>query len=478
MRLQEKTPRRAAKAFLLGTAVVAATGLAVPAASAQTAGSLAGFNLGATAAVIQFEVNSPGLLPVGDASVGNIFAVDSPLARTTASSGPSIDALGSPLYPGDAGAHVGTAIATFGGPEMPNDPVLAEADYPPTPSNGSTASFAVPGTSNGAFSVGPASSQAGASPTGASVDSVIGDIGLGPPVGTAANLVHIQSARATNNMDIGDSSVTSAATSLATGIDIAGQVQIASVEGSAGGASDGSNGTPSASLSIGKVTVAGQAAYVDQNGLHLAGQSGGGPAVDLANGILQNLSAQGISVHTISPIETTDGPVGEGDSGALVVTLKGTTPRIPGSAPLVPGAPPVPGAPSVPVVINILIGNAIASANASPLPSFNFGDSGFGGGGGDLGSTATPGAGPASSTSALTGVSGVSPSLAPTNVTIPPTGPGSSASAARHLGSAVLADVGKPIPVGFTVGLLFLALCAAGGLMAYARWQLIDGRRS
>lgn len=465
--------RTAARLVAFCAAAGAATGLGLPAATAQTAASLAGFNLGATSAVAQFELNSPGLLPVGDPTVGNIFAVDVPLARTTAASGPQINALGSPIYPGDAAAHLGTAVATFGGPSLPNDPVVAEADYPPTPNNASKASFSIPGTSNGAFSVGPASSQSQGSPTGASVDSTIGEIGLGPPVGSAANLVHIQSAHATNSMQIGDSTVSSIATSVATGIDVAGQIQISSVQGTAGGTSDGNSGTPSAALSIGKVTVAGQAAYIDQDGVHLASQSAGGPGVTVANGVLQNLANQGISVHTISPTEVTNGPVGSGDSGAVVVTLTTSTPNVPGAGGLVPGAPPVPGAPSIPLVINILIGNADATANASVLPSFNFGSSDFGSSAASTGS----GTGTGSSGSGLTGATGMAPTLSPTTVTIPPTGPGSSAQAARRF-SAVLAGLGKPMSVGLIIGLLFLALCASGGMLGYARWQLIDGRRS
>jgi hypothetical protein len=475
MGLPKKTTRSATRLLAFSVTAAAVTGLGLPAASAQTTGGLAGFNLGASSAVVQFELNSPGLLPVGDPTVGNIFAADMPLSRTTASSGPQIDALGSPLYPGDPGAHLGTAVATFGGPELPNDPVLAEADYPPTPSNASSASFSTPGVNNGPFSMGAASSRAQDSATGASVDSTIGDIALGPPVGSAANLVHIQSARSTNTMQIGDSSVSSVATSLATGIDIAGQIQIASVQGTAGGTSDGNNGTPAASLSIGKVTVAGQAAYIDQDGVHLAGQGGGGPAVGVANGVLQNLASLGVTVHTISPTEVTNGPVASGDSGAVVVTLTASTPTVPGAGSLVPGAPPVPGAPSIPFVINVLIGNADASANGSPFPSFNFNTSGFGSGS-SFGS-ASSGSGSDSSGSALTGVTGQAPSLAPTTVTIPPSGPGSSARAARRF-SAVLAGLGKPLPVGLIIGFLFLALCAAGGLLGYARWQLIDGRRS
>ncbi|HVA73646.1 MAG TPA: hypothetical protein VNF71_03690 [Acidimicrobiales bacterium] len=465
--------RTAARLVAFCTAAGAATGLGLPVATAQTAGSLAGFNLGATSAVVQFELNSPGLLPLGDPTVGNIFSADVPLARTTASSGPQIDALGSPIYPGDPGAHAGTAIATFGGPSLPNDPVLAEATYPPTPTTKTSESFSVPGVSNGAFSVGPASSQSQGSPTGASVDSTIGDIGIGPPVGSATNLVHIQSAHATNAMQIGDSSVSSIATSVATGIDVAGQIQISSVEGTAGGTSDGNNGTPKAALTIGKVTVAGQPAYIDQDGVHLVGQNAGGPGVTVANGVLQNLANQGISVHTISPTEVTNGPVGSGDSGAVVVTLTTSTPDVPGAGSLVPGAPPVPGAPSIPLVINILIGNADATANASPLPNFNFGSSDFGNSVASTGSGTDTG----SSGSGLTGASGIAPTLSPTTVTIPPTGPGSSAQAARRF-SAVLAGLGKPMSVGLIIGLLFLALCASGGMLGYARWQLIDGRRS
>ena len=66
MLLREKTARSAVRVLMIGAGVVAATGMAVPAASAQTSGSLAGYNLGATSAVVQFELDSPGLLPVGD----------------------------------------------------------------------------------------------------------------------------------------------------------------------------------------------------------------------------------------------------------------------------------------------------------------------------------------------------------------------------------------------------------------------------
>jgi len=474
MRMRKESPRAAIGVLVFSTAAAAATGLGLPAASAQTADSLAGYDMGATSAVVQFELNSPGLLPLGDPTVGNIFAADIPLARTTVSSGPQIDALGSPIYPGDPGAHAGTAIATFGGPSLPNDPVLAEATYPPTPTTRTTETFSVPGVSNGPFSVGPANSTSRTSTTGASVDSTIGDIALGPPVGSAANLVHIQSAHATNTVQIGDSSVASSATSVATGVDVAGEIQISSVEGTAGGTSDGNNGTPTAGLAIGEVTVAGQAAYIDQDGVHLAGQSGGGPGITIANGILANLANEGISVHTISPTEVTNGPVGSGDSGALVVTLTTSTPNVPGAGSLVPGAPPIPGAPSIPFVINILIGNADATANASPLPTFNFSTGDLGSGTG-LGSTASAGfTSPSASTgSTLTGT----PTLAPATVTITPTGPGSSGPAARRF-SAVLASVGKPIPVGLAILVFFAALCGAGGLLGYARWQLIDGRRS
>ena len=294
---------------------------------------------------------------------------------------------------------------------------------------------------------------------------------LGPAVASAASLVHMTASKVTNSLQIGDSSVTSSATSESTGIDIAGVIQIASVTGSASGASDGSNGTPGAGLSIGKVTVAGQPAYIDKDGVHLAGQNQGGPLVSAANSLLQNLTAHGISVHTISPTETVNGAQTSNNSGALVVSFSTNTPTVPGIPPLAPGLPPTPGNPSVPVVINLLIGSAIASANANPFPSFpsTAGPS-------DLGSiptaasTDTGAIAGGSAGAALTGA----PALAvPSTQTLAPTGPGASAAGAR----AVLARVGKAIPVSLVVVVFVLAIMSSGGLLGYARWQLIDGRR-
>ena len=443
-----------------------------PTAVAQTTGGLAGYNLGATASAVEFDFNSPGLLPLGDATTGNIFSVDLPFARTSASSGPSIDALGSPLYPGDAAAHLGTALATFGAPGVPNEPVLSEAQYPPTPNNKADETFSTPPVQAGVFSMGIASSDSHASATGANVTSNVGELSIGPAIASVANLVHINSAKVTNAVQITDNTVTSSATSEATGIDIAGLIQIASVTGSASGTSDGNNGTPGANLNIGKVTVAGQAAYIDPNGIHLANQNQGGPLIAAANSLLLNLVAQGISIHTIAPMETTNGPQTSDNSGALAISLTELTPDVPGIPPLASGLPPLPGQPSITITINLLLGNALASANAAPLPTFPTVTLPS-----DLGSLP-----PSSIAPTGTGISGGSagvalsgaPALAtPSTQTIAPTGPGASASGAR----AVLARVGKAIPVSLVVLVFVLAIMSSGGLLGYARWQLIDGRR-
>lgn len=446
--------------------------VAAPAAVAQTTGGLAGYNLGATASAVEFDFNSPGLLPLGDAMTGNVFSVDLPFARTAASSGPSINALGSPLYPGDAAAHLGTALDTFGFPGVPNESVLSEAQYPPTPNNKADESFSTPPVQAGAFSMGIASSDSHASATGANVTANIGELSLGPAIASVANLVHISTSKVTNSVQISENSVTSTATSEASGIDIAGLIQIAGVTGNASGRSDGNTGTPGAELNIGKVTVAGQPAYIDPQGIHLANQSQGGPAIAAVNSLLLNLIAQGVSIHTISPTETTNGAQTSDNSGALAISLTENTPNVPGVPPLVPGLPPLPGQPSITITINMLIGNAIASANASPLPTFPTVTLPS-----DLGSLP-----PSSIAPTVTGISGGSagvalsgaPALAtPSTQTIAPTGPGASASGAR----AVLARVGKAIPVSLVVLVFVLAIMSSGGLLGYARWQLIDGRR-
>ncbi|HEX4864154.1 MAG TPA: hypothetical protein VFV02_08785 [Acidimicrobiales bacterium] len=470
-----KKEKRSARNVVFALGAACSLGLlAAPSASAQTTGGLAGYNLGATAAAVEFDLNSPGLLPIGEATTGNVVSVDLPFARTAVSSGPTIDALGSPLYPGDAAAHLGTAIVTFGGPSIPNEPVLSEAQYPPTPNNGANETFSTPPVQNGAFSMGVASSESHASATGANVIANVGEISVGPAIASAASLVHIDSSKVTNSLQIGDSTVASSATSESSGIDIAGLIQIASVTGTASGESDGNNGTPGAGLTIGKVTVAGQAAYIDQDGVHLASQNQGGPLISAANTVLQNLVAQGVSIRTISPTETTNGAQTSNNSGALLVSLSATTPTVPGLPPLAPGLPPTPGQPAIPFTINLLIGSAIASANATPLPTFpNLTIPS------DLGSVPSSSSFPSTGTGAISGGSaGVAlsgaPALAtPSTQTLAPTGPGASASGAK----AVLARVGKSIPVSLAVLVFVLAIMSSGGLLGYARWQLIDGRR-
>jgi hypothetical protein len=473
--------RRRRHSAVLGIVASCVLGmLAAPAAVAQTTGGLAGYNLGATSAALEFDLNSPGLLPVGDATTGNVFSVDLPFTRSSVSSGPSIDALGSPLYPGDAAAHLGTAAVTFGAPpqfSVLNDPVLSEAQYPPTPSNKTDEHFSTPAISNGAFSEAAVSSNSHAAATGADVDATVGEISAGPAIASAASLVHIVGSKVTNSVQLGGSSVSSTATSTVTGIDIAGVIQIASVTGSAGGSSDGSSGTPSASLNIGKVSVGGQGAYIDQDGIHLVGQSGGGPLISAANTLLQNLTAQGLSVHTVAPTETTNGAATSNNSGALVVSMSGTTPTVPGLPPVAPGLPGTPGQPSVPYVVNILIGSAIASANATPFPTFptvptssDFGSLPSGGG-------SIPSSGSTGTVSSGTGgvaLAGTPASPAPTTQTLQPTGPGASAAGAK----AALARVGKSVPVSLAVVVFILAIMSSGALLGYARWQLIDGRRS
>ena len=102
---------------------------------------IAGSTLTALAVGVRYQLSSPGFLPVGDPAEGIIMELDAPFARTNISQGPLINAIASPAYPGDTVAHLGTALGTFGVPiPIPNEPVLAEANYPPTPLHGASAS--------------------------------------------------------------------------------------------------------------------------------------------------------------------------------------------------------------------------------------------------------------------------------------------------------------------------------------------------
>jgi hypothetical protein len=424
---------------------------------------VAGYGLSALASGVRYQLNSPGLLPVGDPAEGNIFGVDMPFARSNVTAGPVMGIVSSPLYPGDTASHLGTAFATFDSRAagFPNYPIVAEANYPPAPGFGQDVAFnqpAIPG-------VGVASARSHASEDGATADSNVTALTLP----TDAPVVEIGSARANNVVTLKDDLVSSSAESHTGTVTIAGVITIAGVSGAASASSNGTEAKPAARLEIGKVAVAGQPAYIDADGIHLVGQApvGSGVAPGVEALLQKTLTQDGITIRAVSPHTTVQAGQATADSGAVIITLERTVPAlgIPGFGSL-PGVPVPLGTPDLPLHIEIALGRARVGANATVAPGDTF-DAGGGGAGADVpfadvqGTSQSADLEPVGTGASATGA--LSPSVAPTSAPLETT-----LASARPRGS--------PIPIAWVLAGIAASIVLCGPLLGYARWQLLEGR--
>lgn len=434
--------------------VLVAAALVIP---APARADIAGYGMSALSVGVRYQLNSPGFLPTGDPAEGNVMELDVPIARTSVSGGPVINAIASPVYPGDTAAHLGTALSTFGVPiPIPNYPIVAEANYPPTPDKGASESFGAAGLGEGTAET----SEQGANVIARTVSQAI------------EGAVEIGASTARNELSITDSAVKSTAVSATSAINIAGVISIEGVIGRVEAISDGTTAKPAATLEIGKVTIAGQAGYIDRDGVHVAPSPVLGEGVvagiqQMVNGVLET---DGIRVRTIAPSTRIAGAAANADAGALAITIDRKIPAfgVPGVPALeIPGAPPIIlGTPDLPVHIEILIGEARAGANATALSLGGLDvplapiDSGVDGG--------------IESSDAFSTVLGAGSSLEGA-LTSPPL----SEVGQAELGLQPLVEsaLGRGIPFGFVLLAFFGALVASGSLLGYARWQLLEGRQ-
>jgi hypothetical protein len=109
-------------------ALVALGPLGIALAGADT--TLVGYNGSALAIGSQFAFNVPGVVPLPNE---NLIEEDVPFARTTVGSGPVVDALGAPYYPGDIAADLGSLLITFGVPGPRHVRCLPEQRHRPAP---------------------------------------------------------------------------------------------------------------------------------------------------------------------------------------------------------------------------------------------------------------------------------------------------------------------------------------------------------
>jgi|GEM_PF-1686813 len=471
-------------ALVLGVAVVSAwEGAAQAEDSGGPAGAgLAGYDISTEALGAQFTFNIPGFVPVS----GNMLEQDLPFARTSVSEGPVVDALAAPWYPGDILANLGTLLTTFGAPPQAsqlNDPLLAEAKYPPSPGYPQDASFG--GTPPPGMPLAPNvfSGVAHASADSTTATATLSDLAAAPS-GASGPVVHVATVQVANAATIGAATVSATASAVLKTIDVAGVLEIAQLEGSARSSSDGSTGTPDASLHLGQVTVDGVPAYIDRQGVHVDqnGTSSSGVTPAEAQQVLDTTFAQdGISVRLLDPQTSTDGSQAGADSGGLVISVTHQA-----FFPVLPGAPsvPVPGlgnesppAGTYTVTSTLTLGHATVNVDATALPSTTI-DTTPG--------TTTPGlvalplGGGELGTGSL-GASGGFGALASAQ-TLPASGPGAAPQPAGpgggFLGSvAHLPPLGLPAPLGWVVVSLLLCVVLTWPMLLTARWQFLGGRR-
>lgn len=439
--------------------------------------NLAGLNATATATGLLASPLTPGLVGAGNVTTGNLVEAAVPYSTSSTSTGPSNSGLASPAYPGDIASQLGNLFNTFSplpGPVQTalNDPVLARSDYPPQVSTGSSSTYRPPTGSAGGLIT--ASSTSG--PSGTTSDASLSQTVL------PAALMSIGSSTTRTVTKLGPSTVqASAHTDIGRISLLGGAVVIAGVESDAFATSDASNGHQTSDLRIGHVTVAGQDAYIGADGIHLSGAGQGSTLVPTANEVLTALSQAGIEVRTVSATSQTDAASAQVTSGALRISFLDR--HLPNPS----GALPISA-----IGLDLDIGVASASADATALPPF---DSSFASATGTAvadSTTATGGALTAAGSSGdlAGGVPHTSPPAPSPAVAAGPASPaaatslpGGSGPRPPGAGPGTLAAsqparlLGAPVRVAWVVLAFLLSLVVAGPLLGYANWQLLKGRK-
>jgi hypothetical protein len=213
-------------------------------------------------------------------------------------------------------------------------------------------------------------------------------------------------------------------------------------------------------------------ASIGPNGISLDPSGQTATLVPIANQALTALKQAGITVHTVAPVSTVDGPSATVASGALAIQfLDDNIPNPNGQIPLS----------TVGFLLNL--GQSQASANATALPPIpTFPSTGNGGNGGLVSSgNGLAGSAPVTGASALPAPGAQAVASAPAR---PASGAGAASSqtgagpTTGALPAPAATLLGAPVKVAWVVIAFLLSLVAAGPLLSYANWQLLRGRKS
>ena len=509
MRAPGRARRAAAAALLAATAGVWVLVVQASPSSADPAPGISGYSADVQALGAQIAFNIPGVVPL---PAQNLVEEDVPFTRTHVSAGPVVNALGAPYYPGDILANVGSLLSEFappGAPSFPNDPLLAMADYPPAPGHGQDASFG--GTPPAGTAIAPDvfSAVSHADGTGGRATATLSDVAMSAPSSTTSVIarlgaapsaagsltgvlgqvqsatgspgVGVGSIQSTNGVAVTSSAVTATAGSILKSIDIAGVLDISQLTSSASSVSDGTTGTPSATLHLAGVTAEGQPAYIDQQGVHVSATSppsAGMTPAQAQQALDTTLAQDGITVRLADPVDKASGPEASADAGGLVVTLAHAF-----AVPYIPGEPQIPvpvlGNTNLPAgvyqaVTSLTLGAATTDATAALAPPFA-----------DTANAAALGSPGASSPIAL-GIPSMS-GMAPTAGVLGASGSGQAAGAppgtAQALAAPPLAGashrlpLGLPVPVAWVLAGLALCVLVTYPMLLTVRWQFLGRSR-
>jgi hypothetical protein len=315
------------RAVVVGAAAVLLLGSssAVLAQSSGGGGTLGGYKLDARAQAINVIHDSPDspspTHPDFDGSV--------PAAQSTIDTGPLAHGLASIFWPGPLGGNFGSALKQLGqvcAPPLPvpgvppvcapipqqlkdngdffNDPVRAQTFYPQAPQDSTYPQQPIPGVTI----------KSHIEPGGKKVESIGRLDGFGAP-GVGA----VQGLLAQTTSALGESSGTAEATSEVTNVVLAGgMVTIDKVFSTAKESTDGANAQGDGGTTITGLKIAGQAATVDQQGLHIGGQAN--PLHSQINQALaQALAKSGLTIILVRSEGTTSGATGSFTAGSLVI---------------------------------------------------------------------------------------------------------------------------------------------------------------
>jgi hypothetical protein len=447
--------------------------------AAAPGSELAGINANATGSALQFDVDIPGVLPLGNSAVGDIVNISMPYATSSANTGPTTAGIASPAWPGTALSNAGSLVETFSSKvphsitKLLNDPVVARSTYPAQlnvktqgkfdPANAVGVGSSTTESSAGAthsrseltdlIPIGPTSPAAGLTKL----------LSLGQKKAMAGPLIEVGSAVAASQAFVHAATVSTAAQSNIGTITVAGLIKINGIASDAAADTDGKLGKQHSHLHIGSVTVAGVAASIGPKGITINKKANNNLSlVPVANALLTALQVAGVTIHTIAPASQVKGSAAKVTSGALQIGFQDN--NIPNLGALLPQLPLLlPNS----LGIHVNIGASEADADATPLPGIT-----------------SPGTPPPVTPPTTGGPVPTGPtSVLPGGGAPLPTGPGATTQPQPGLTPVIAVPVansvlGLPVRVAWVVGAFLLALLAAGPLLAYANWQLLRGRTS